>query len=129
MKTFLMICAVCADFFSPDGHEFRVRKNMIGQFIQAPEWIKKTLLFKLLLKDGTIKIAAETKKERVQQENDPLAGLGADGKAEKPQDTQTSEAPETPDTVTKEEAPAAEEPAAEQPKKARTTRKKKDDAQ
>ena len=80
MKEFLMVCYVAADFVSKKGDKFRVVPDQIGLFISTPEWVKETLLFRLLQADGSIKIG-ETKEEVKKIENDPLEGIGADGKA------------------------------------------------
>ena len=82
MKTFLMICHVAVDFVGPGNLLFRITpngENKIHTFVQAPEWIKDTLIFKLLRKDGSIVIAQ--KQEDVKAlENNPVDGIGADGK-------------------------------------------------
>lgn len=107
MDTFLMICAVAADFGTRDGDHFAVTPRQIGSFIQAPAWIRDTLLFRLLLRDGSIKIALGAD-NRKQLENEPLAGLNAEGKKD------PAEAPEA-------EAPAD----AQAPARSRKTRAKK----
>ncbi|MBO7631855.1 MAG: hypothetical protein J6S78_05955 [Lachnospiraceae bacterium] len=82
MDKFLMICYVAADFAGPDGQLFRVTPENIGVFIEVPGWVKNTLLFKMLMKDSSVRIADKSQKEL---ENDPMVGVGADGKkAEKP---------------------------------------------
>lgn len=81
MDTFLMICYVAADFSSGTGEIFKVTPRMIGVFVEAPSWIKKTLLFKWLVNDGSIKVAEETISKK-QGENDPMQGVSASGKAE-----------------------------------------------
>ena len=83
MGTFMMICYVMASFLKPGTDEtFDVPREKIGTFIQAPEWVKDTLEFKLLMQDKSIRVAAETRHERLKLENDPMDGIGADGKAE-----------------------------------------------
>jgi len=100
VDTFLMICSVAADFGPYRGELYRVRPQDIGIMLQAPAWIKDTMMYKWLLADGAIKVADTAEKQK-ELENDPLKGLGADGKAQ-------------------------EEPAEEQPAKpARKTRAKK----
>jgi len=115
MDTFLMICYVAATFGPWNGLTFSIKPNNIGMFVEAPAWIKETLMFKWLLKDGSIKVADETI-TRKQGENDPMEGMSASGKTE-----------EVAEAAEKEIVEAAEAPA---PKK--TTRKKtakKDDAE
>ena len=139
MNKFLMICYVAADFGPFEGEMFRVTPNMISTFIEAPEWIKDTIMFKWLLADGSIKVAEQqiTKK---QGENDPLAGMAADGKDAKVSEAQEAEiekktAPEVA-AAEETEAPKAEETEAEKQTKvetaakkpAKTAKAKKDDA-
>ena len=117
MKKFLMICYVASLFVNRDGDKFHITPDKLGVFIEAPEWIKETLLFKMLLKDGSIKVA-EQQITMKQGENDPMDGVSAEGK-----DAAVSEANEA---EAQEEKPAeepAEEPAEKPAKK--TTRKAK----
>lgn len=80
MNKFLLICTRCADFFSPDGEKFRITPPDLGVIVEAPEWIKKTLMFKLLEKDGSVQyVTRENKKEL---ENEPMKGITAEGKKE-----------------------------------------------
>ena len=81
MDTFLMICYVAADFGPYKGEIFRVTPDKLGIFIQAPAWIKETLMFKWLLQDGSIKIGLD-KEEQKKLENDPMEGISSEGKAE-----------------------------------------------
>ena len=111
MDKFLMICYVCADFASRNGDVFRIRPNNLGTFVEAPEWVKDTLLFSWLVKDGSIKVADE-QITRKQGENDPLKGITAEGKDE---------------TIAK-AAEEKEETVEEKPTKTRAKRAKKDDA-
>ncbi len=112
MKKFLMICYVACDFTSPKGDIFSVRAKDLGVFVEAPEWVKETLLFKLLLRDGSVKVALD-KPSQKKLENDPTEGVGVDGK-------KIDESAGSPvDVVTE---------VIEEPKK-KTTRKKKDDAE
>lgn len=82
MKTFLMICYVSAVFGPLDGKTFQVTPAQIGVFIEAPEWIKKTVMFKWLLNDKSIKVADEQISLK-DGENDPMKGMSAEGKDEK----------------------------------------------
>ncbi len=83
MDKFLMICAVAADFGPYDGEIFSVKAKDIGIMIQAPAWIKNTLMYKWLLEDGSITVA-DNKVAQKKMENDPLGGLTAEGKKEEP---------------------------------------------
>lgn len=106
MDKFLMICYVAADFGPYEGEIFRITPDKIGLFVEAPGWVRNTLMFKWLVNDGSIKVADEqiSKKEG---ENDPMKGIAADGKKEELHE---------------------EEPVEVKVSKPKTTRKKKDDA-
>lgn len=148
MKKILIICYVAAEFVL-NGERFSVTPNKIGTFIEAPEWIRDTVMFKWLVKDGSLKVSNEhiTKK---QGENDPMKGVSAEGKAEeiskaaedklmkpaKEPEKEQDEALVKEKKTTKEPAPAAEteatdeEPAAveEKPAKAEKAKEKKEKA-
>jgi hypothetical protein len=95
MNKFLMICYVAADFYSGNGEKFRITPANIGVFVEAPEWVKDTLLFKLLVKDGSVRVA-EGKAEQKALENDPMKEIAADGKKiEEQNEEETPEVPET----------------------------------
>ena len=83
MDKFLMICYVAADFFSPDREIFRVTPDKLGTFIQAPSWVRDTLLFRGLVNDGSIRVA-EDRPTQKKLENDPAEGILADGRAAEP---------------------------------------------
>ena len=85
MDNIMIICTVCADFFSPKGDIFRVLPIDRGVIKEAPAWIQETTLFKLLQKDGSISFVNHKNQKKL--ENDPLEGIGADGKAEKAEET------------------------------------------
>ena len=99
MDKFLIICTVAADFYSRSGELFRIPASRLGEFIEAPVWIKDTLLFRGLVSDGSLKVA-EKHISRKEGENDPMKDVGADGKAK-------AEAAEAVEEAT-EEAPQAE---------------------
>lgn len=80
MNKFLMICTVCADFFSPKGEVFRITPRDRGVIVEAPEWIKTTLLFKMLSNDGSVQYVNRDNEKRL--ENDPMKGITAEGKKE-----------------------------------------------
>lgn len=103
MDTFLMICYVCADFIGKGGELFSVTPRDLGNFIQAPSWIKKTVLFTWLVNDGSIKVALDTKEQK-KLENDPLEGVNAEGKDEAKAE---EEEPAVAEVAEEEEAPKA----------------------
>ena len=112
-----IICYVAADFVNSEGGKFSVTGKELGVIKEAPEWIKDTLLFKWLVNDGSIKFV--TRSNRISAENDPLAGISAEGKEIRTEEETPVNAPENSD----EEGEKEEKP--EQPKK-KTTRKKKE---
>ena len=80
MGKFLLICTRCADFFSRTGERFQITPFTRGVIVEAPEWIKETLMFKLLEKDGSVQYV--TRENKTQLENDPMQGINAEGKKE-----------------------------------------------
>ena len=80
MDKFLMICYVCADFGPVNGELFRITPENKGIFVEAPAWIKNTIIYKWLVADGSIKVADEQISKK-QGENDPMKGISAEGKA------------------------------------------------
>ncbi len=63
MDKIYIICAVCADFFSPGGSIFRITKGETGIVTVAPAWIKDTINYKMLNRSGLVY-------ETLKQEND-----------------------------------------------------------
>ena len=111
-----IICAVAADFVNSEGGKYSVTGKELGVIKEAPEWIKETLLFKWLVSDGSLKFV--TRDNRISAENDPLAGLNAEGKEIRPDNGNEVNDPKESNS---------EETVSEAPKK--RTRKKKDDAE
>ena len=80
MGNITIICSVAAEFPNPNGEKpFIVGRKDLNLILSAPEWIEKTAMFKMLAADGSLK--AVTSANKVQAENNPTVGLGADGKA------------------------------------------------
>lgn len=77
MGTITILCSVAADFKS-GGMTYSIGSKDLNIIKQAPEWIADTLLFKLLVKDGSMKCV--TSANRVQLENEPTLGISAEGK-------------------------------------------------
>lgn len=75
-----IICAVAAEFPNPNKGEkpYLITRRDLNLIKEAPDWIEKTTMFKLLAADGSLK--AVTSVNRVVAENNPTVGLGADGK-------------------------------------------------
>jgi len=81
MDNFLLICTVCVDFFAPNGKVFRITPHERGIIVTAPNWIKDTLTFKLLERDGSVQFVTRENERKL--ENDPMDGINAEGKAKK----------------------------------------------
>ena len=80
----LIIPYVCADFRDKKGNPiFRITADMLRTMQDVPEAIKQDLLFDMLVQDGSIK-TPETVAQRKLLEQDPMIGMNAEGKAEKP---------------------------------------------
>ena len=82
MDKFLLICTVCVDFFAPNGDVFRITPRERGIIVEAPVWIKDTLTFKLLEKDGSVQFVNRANQKEL--ENEPMKEITAEGKKEKP---------------------------------------------
>ena len=78
METITIICAVAAEFKGNGGEVYAVKPKELGCVLSAPAWIQKTRMFDLLAADGSLKFV--TPHNKIQAENEPLLGLGADGK-------------------------------------------------
>ena len=101
----LILSRVCAEFTDKSGAVIhRITPAMLGLFHDAPEAIRRNLLFEMLLADGSIKTPEDARKDR-NLEQDPMAGAYADGK-EKPEPD-----PAVKPAKTRKMAKAAEEPA------------------
>ena len=78
----LIVPRVCAEFHSPTGEIlFTVHPHMLGSIVEAPESIRQDLLFQMLVNDGSLK-AVENAADKKAMENDPMAGVNAEGKSE-----------------------------------------------
>lgn len=121
-NTITIICAVAAEFKN-GMDKFYVTRDKLGLVLQAPEWIKNTLMFKLLAADGSLKYV--TPANRIQVENEPFLGLNAEGKAEVKEEepAKEKEEPVVAPVVEAVVEPVAEEAVVEQPKKSTRGRK------
>ena len=76
----LIICHVCAEFHNKRGETvLTVSPEMLTGFISAPEEIQEDPLYGMLMADGSLE-AGFTEKEKKARENDPTAGITAEGK-------------------------------------------------
>ena len=77
----LIVSRVCAEFHDDEGNIlFTVQPNMRGQMTEAPDAIRNTLLFQLLVNEGSLK-AVEDVADRKRLENEPMQGVDAEGKS------------------------------------------------
>ncbi len=77
----LIVSRVCAEFCDDQGSPiFSVRPSMRGVLTDAPDAIRDTLLFRLLVNEGSLK-AVEDVADQKRLENDPMQGVDAEGKS------------------------------------------------
>ena len=105
---------VCADFYDRNRNLlFRITREDLGKYIKAPYSIQEDPLYRMLLDDGSIKLAPENTRDKRDLENNPYAGATADGKEIKPE-IKKPKAETKPKTTTKAsvktEAKAEEKP-------------------
>ena len=106
---------VCADFYDTNRNLlFRITRDDLGKYVKAPEAIEQDPLYRMLLDDGSIKLAPVNTRDKRDLENNPYAGADATGKdikpkAEKPR-AETKPKAETRASV-KTEVKAEEKPA------------------
>ena len=113
----LIITYVCADFRDKNGNPiFRITADMLRTMQDVPEAIKQDLLFDMLVQDGSIK-TPETVAQRKLLEQDPMIGMTAEGKAQKPEKTAKPAKTETKAETKTEEKPADLKPAGTETKK------------
>jgi hypothetical protein len=114
----LILSRVCADFYDKRSNLlFRLTRNDLGLFVDAPESIKQDPLFQMLVSDGSIKFPEDAKTNKA-LENDPMAGADATGKETKSKAAPKAKAESKPKTETKSEPkpePKAEDKPAEKP--------------
>ena len=76
----LILSRVCADFRAPTGAViYRVTPSTRLTFQEAPDSIREDPLFRMLLDDGSIEVAASVV-TRKNLEADPMKGADASGK-------------------------------------------------
>ena len=76
---------VCADFYDTNRNLlFRITREDLGNYVEAPDEIVQDPLYRMLLDEGSIKLAPENTREKRALENDPMAGADASGREVKP---------------------------------------------
>ena len=79
-----ILSRVCVDFYDGKNNLLhRITARDLGEFKYAPDTIQEDPLFRLLVKDGSIKFPADADKDKA-LEQDPFAGATAEGKEIKP---------------------------------------------
>ena len=100
----VILSRVCADFYDKNGVLLhRITRRDLGNFRIAPDSIKQDPLFQMLVDDGSIKYPADDAKDKA-LEQDPFAGVTADGKEIKQKVAPKTKAKTKPKTETKPEA-------------------------
>jgi hypothetical protein len=95
---------VCADFYDTNRNLlFRITRDDLGKYVKAPEAIEQDPLYRMLLDDGSIKLAPVNTRDKRDLENDPYAGATAEGKEIKPKTAKTKAEPK-PKPETKQES-------------------------
>ena len=80
----LIIPYVCAEFRDKTGNVlYRITPEMRGVMQEAPDNIWQDILFDMLVTDGSIKVPESTAQKKI-LENDPMVGVTAEGKSERP---------------------------------------------
>ena len=64
MNEIQIVCFQEADFLGPHAVLFRVTAEEVGKSIAAPAWIRGTLLFKSLSKEGKISVVKTVRGEQ-----------------------------------------------------------------
>ena len=104
----LMMSRVCAEFHDAKGVPiFTVTPTRRNTFVMAPEEIREDPLFQMLVNDGAL-TADVTPAERRNLENDPMAGVTAEGrkpaKAKAPKSDKGAKTAEAAETLTSDAA-------------------------
>lgn len=73
MESFMIVCDTTATFVSAHGNLFIVTSGMIGQPISAPVWVKETILYTYLLKDGMVREASKETSEFLEKQGQVAA--------------------------------------------------------
>ena len=71
MNKILIVCNQEADFLGPHAVLFRITAAEVGKCIEAPEWIRNTLLFKVLKKEEKIRICTNKIQEELAEPEEP----------------------------------------------------------
>ena len=75
-----IIAYVCSDLYDrTHTRVHRIRRTDLGVLADAPDWIAEDPMFRLLVKDGSVKVAESRAAEKV-LENNPMAGINAEGR-------------------------------------------------
>lgn len=79
-----IVSHVAVDFYDKNRNLiFSVPAHLIDHFLTAPDEIQEDIIFGMLLKDRSLEVF-ETPAQKKALENDPTAGVNAEGKKTKP---------------------------------------------
>ncbi len=102
----LIIPYVCAEFHDRSGNVIhRITPAMRGTMVEVPDAIRQDILFGMLVQDGSIK-TPETKAQKKMLEQDPMAGVTADGRSEQARAAGNEKSPKAVKAAKAEEKPA-----------------------
>ena len=75
-----IISYVCADLYDAARDQtFRIRPADRGVLMEVPDWISADPLFRMLVSDGSVRVAESRAEEKI-LENNPMAGITVEGK-------------------------------------------------
>lgn len=75
---------VCAEFHDRKGKVIHtIHPEDLNHFMPAPDAIQEDILYRMLLEDGSIELPPKDEKEKKNLENNPVAGVTAEGKKAK----------------------------------------------
>ena len=76
-----LLAHVCAEFRDRNGNAiFRITREQLNGFLNAPDAIQEDPLFAMLVADGSLVFPPKDEKEKASLENDPTRGIDATGK-------------------------------------------------
>lgn len=98
----MLVCCYVATEFHDKAYNvvFRVKREDLGLFLNAPDHLDKTLEYAGLVADGSLKVGLSQKEQQF-VENNPMVGMGADGKLLEKNTDDLVDHPETAKTTRK----------------------------
>lgn len=77
-------CKTPAVFVSPGMVLFQVKQEDVGKEIEAPEWVKNTLMYKILAGEGSILTGESEVTDEPASKEEPVTESEAPGEAKEP---------------------------------------------